>query len=300
MNYGAAAWSASKLPGRRGPSNPYGQNGGPAGSGGAGQSRVDGSDLSVGSGGGADGGGGGNNANAHVSEKLLRGQALGFLLMRAQELLRAANRPLATYDLQLAFVRGGAERSEYNLSYYSALFSDGNFTNVLRSNSRIHFDLQTRKWSYVSPYAAIVSMDSLKTFVEGKKTGLEITQEVLDHLPQMGEWIQRLLEQKKLRALRTGKAMRCKNFAPDSGFTCDLYEPRTFKCDTCANLKNVTLYNRHPPLATEAKEPCELDEDLRELWANVKLPALEAMLEDARTREKAKQLERYVRTYYFV
>eukprot|EP01053_Blabericola_migrator_P006517 Blabericola_migrator_1__6516@NODE_3288_length_1884_cov_146_633462_g2054_i0_p1_GENE_NODE_3288_length_1884_cov_146_633462_g2054_i0NODE_3288_length_1884_cov_146_633462_g2054_i0_p1_ORF_typecomplete_len300_score54_45TFIIE_beta/PF02186_15/0_00088TFIIE_beta/PF02186_15/9_5e03XPCbinding/PF09280_11/6_8e03XPCbinding/PF09280_11/0_42_NODE_3288_length_1884_cov_146_633462_g2054_i08951794 len=238
----------------------------------------------------------GSNAAGGVSDRLLQGQSLGYILLRCQDTLKSFGKPVSTYDLQVSLINSGAG-STYDLEYYQSLFADPAFVSVLRNNPRIVYDTKTRKWSYASPFAEYTSMEKLKQGIQSEPDGLEVTQELIEHHPNMADWIQQLLEKRCVRAFRATKAVRCKSYSAESGFQCDLYDIRTNKCDNCALLKGLVLYGkaRH-----DAEDPeweandanFKVDEDLKEMWANIQIPAMEAILEDMKVKNRVNQMEK--------
>eukprot|EP01054_Gregarina_sp_Poly1_P006612 Gregarina_sp_Poly_1__6611@NODE_354_length_9291_cov_202_013118_g291_i1_p4_GENE_NODE_354_length_9291_cov_202_013118_g291_i1NODE_354_length_9291_cov_202_013118_g291_i1_p4_ORF_typecomplete_len293_score38_57TFIIE_beta/PF02186_15/9_1e05TFIIE_beta/PF02186_15/2_3e03HARP/PF07443_13/0_041CxxCxxCC/PF03692_15/0_091_NODE_354_length_9291_cov_202_013118_g291_i164817359 len=231
-----------------------------------------------------------------VSERLLQGQSLGYILLRCQDTLKSFGKAISTYDLQVALINSGA-KSTYNLEYYQTLFTDPSFVSVLRNNPRVSYDPKTRKWSYSSPFANYTSLDKLLEGIQREPDGLEVTQELVDHHPNMADWIQQLLENKRIRAFRASKAVRCKSYSPESGFQCDLYDQRTNKCDNCAVLKGLVLYGkaRHDsdnPEWESNDANFQVDEDLKEMWSSMQIPAMEAILEEMKVKNRVSQMEK--------
>ncbi|EZG57260.1 hypothetical protein GNI_098500 [Gregarina niphandrodes] len=231
-----------------------------------------------------------------VSEQLLKGQSVGMILLRCQDILRNSSKSMTTYDLQQALAAGSNPSKIYTGQYYVQLFSDPNFVSILRKNSRINYDNRERKWSFRSPYESYINVDSLEKGINESINGLEINQELLDSNPKMSDWINQLLEKHKIRAIRTGKIGKCKSFNNDSGFVCSIYDNRGNKCDNCSVLRNLTLYNKARPSSDNPDYECldenfHIDHDIKEIWNQIKLPEMKSIMEDMRNKDKMKKLE---------
>lgn len=201
-------------------------------------------------------------------ERVLQGQSLGFILLKCQQVLKGAGRCMSTFDLQAALVHAtGGQGTKYGQDYYRQLFTDPTFISVLRKNARLDFDQKTRRWSFKSPFGDYTGKDALLQGISKEQDGLEVSAELVEYHPLMADWIHQLLEAKLIRAVRAAKPTRCKYFSPESGFVCDLYEPKASKCDNCSVLKGLILYPRVPE-NIEAHD-IFLDDDLRESWAAV-------------------------------
>jgi len=200
---------------------------------------------------------------------------MGFVMLQAVEHLKNAGQPVSTKELQQVLkLPNGANVLK--------------FLYALKEHPQIEFSKENKTWFYLRPYAHLKTEEMLLDEISHSKhkmTGFLITSEFLegDDMPHL---LNKILAERKVRALRIGKSVRCKNFDTDSPITCPVYAVSTDKCDNCASLAGISLY---PLDRGEVEAMRELvSEDIKELWMNVALPTIENFIEELRLDKKNK------------
>jgi len=192
------------------------------------------------------------------------GKSVGHLLMRCHEILRNSTAPLHTHQLQSALQCG------------TKIMNDQEFLKCLRDNPRVHFDAVEKTWSYDSPFKHVLCLASLQSSITSQDYGLELNKELLDHHRDIAQWIQELLIDRSVRAIRTGKKTRCKWYPPESDNQCSVYADTAHKCEPCSDLKGLTLYSLLP----KHIEKHVVDDDIKEMWHAIQVAPMDEILSE--------------------
>eukprot|EP01071_Lankesteria_metandrocarpae_P000515 Lankesteria_metandrocarpae@DN10699_c0_g1_i1.p1 len=189
----------------------------------------------------------------------------GYLVMKCQEVLRQASRPLLTGEMLLSL---STDAKDYN---------EADLLAMLRSAPQVSYDAATRKWYYRSPIGALNSAAALKALLrDGMEfaNGLEVSADLVTQQPMLEVWIKELIATRQIRFVRATKTVRCKNYSAESGIQCDMYE--SGKCDACSSLKGTIAYG----LESEYLESLKVDEDIKSVWADMPLPQMDTILQE--------------------
>eukprot|EP00918_Siedleckia_nematoides_P010744 GHVU01023504.1.p1 GENE.GHVU01023504.1~~GHVU01023504.1.p1 ORF type:complete len:231 (-),score=34.77 GHVU01023504.1:1369-2061(-) len=145
----------------------------------------------------------------------------------------------------------------------------------LQKKSWVSYDPKFRTYRYRSIYEGISSEGDLYQAVKAgmgenqelgnQFLGMHVTAELLERDPNMKSWIKLLMENRRIIAVRTGKADPCTFY--EKGKFCDPYEfsPKR-KCTNCQKLEGMTLYIPYP--GTEMLH-LSIDEETKTMWKEI-------------------------------
>eukprot|EP01068_Selenidium_serpulae_P003043 Selendium_serpulae@DN2850_c0_g1_i3.p1 len=119
------------------------------------------------------------------------------------------------------------------------------FKERLRNHEHIHCAVDARGvnlWCYVSPYAGMTSLQSVKAAVYSRNEGVEVTAELLEAHPLMDQWLKEMIANRIVRVFRIGKKPKCEFYPPDSKQQCSFYAEG---CRACVgDLKGAYIYQQ--------------------------------------------------------
>ncbi|GBE62446.1 hypothetical protein, conserved [Babesia ovata] len=152
----------------------------------------------------------------------------------------------------------------------------------LQNVKRIEFDVARKRLQYKNPYESVTGPDALVEYINKNCAikGMRVNEELMNTSPNMVEWLDEVLRQRKLRAIRCTpsnvKGKRKCRYActPDQ---CTIYG--SSKCNDCLNnVRDILLF----PLGKESYEQdrFKLDHDIKTLWDSVTMPPVDQLLKD--------------------
>lgn len=65
---------------------------------------------------------------------------------------------------------------------------DRDFLRLLAANPKVHFDTNTKLWTFVSPYKWLTSSESILTYLRNHQQ-FDVNSEVLDYNKNVVDWI---------------------------------------------------------------------------------------------------------------
>ncbi|CDR98069.1 hypothetical protein, conserved [Babesia bigemina] len=152
----------------------------------------------------------------------------------------------------------------------------------LQKVKRIEFDVARKRLLYKNPFESVTSPDTLLEYINKNCAikGMRINEELMNTSPNMVEWLDEILKQRKVRAIRCTSSnlkgkRKCRYAATPN--QCTIYS--SSKCNECINnVRDILLF----PLG---KESCEqdrfkLDHDIKTLWDSVTMPPVDQLLKD--------------------
>lgn len=208
---------------------------------------------------------------------------VGFLLSKAVDTLKQhQSRQIHIKELEKMLIQQGFG------DLHSFFQPNSGFMRVLLSSERVAFNAIHKTLAFVNPFAHIRDAQALKTKVifDGGRTGLRIDAELLAACSGADDFVNELLRQREVRAIRTTmnhlrgklKCLRLSSAPPGRPCEpCDIYAQR--KCSNCLkNLQGLILY---PLVETEIEETrLRLDKDVKQLWDLIDLPPLDDILKE--------------------
>eukprot|EP00920_Eleutheroschizon_duboscqi_P001210 GHVT01002791.1.p1 GENE.GHVT01002791.1~~GHVT01002791.1.p1 ORF type:complete len:307 (+),score=58.82 GHVT01002791.1:520-1440(+) len=208
---------------------------------------------------------------------LFNGEAapVSFVVHKIVQVARAAR------GLGLAFVEVERRLAHAGFRHVDLLRPDllGELQGV---GPRINVDQDRLQIAYVNPFDKLQGQEQLLETIgtDGSRTGLRVTQDLLDANTQVALWINSLLAERKVRGIRLDSSnikgkTKCK-FAGTSQ-QCNIYA--STKCAECfRNLLGILLYPLGDPEHEDAR--IKLDPDMRTIWNQIELPPTEDILRE--------------------
>ncbi|KAK1936309.1 hypothetical protein X943_002682 [Babesia divergens] len=150
----------------------------------------------------------------------------------------------------------------------------------LQKVKRIEFDVSRKLLLYRNPYQSITTPELLLEYINKNAVvkGLRVNEELLNANAKMIEWLDEIMKQRKVRAVRSNSShIKGKQKCRYSGTTnqCSVYSAT--KCREClTNVNGILLF----PLGKSNYEQdrYKLDHDIKGLWDSVVTPPLEELL----------------------